>query len=171
MTISVQDKILHVDNTTFKEEYKVLLTWRRGQVKGSSDQNFTFLLWTHKNNQDVRVNDEGLPWSMERDSLFDDGQEEIRKPGRKIVGEMKLGSIKARLTPWAPELRSSSFSACHLVEPKLLKEMCDAIVTLTDCLALERGSELQHKNSGIVLGQKKIIMSLSRLIQISEKPL
>jgi len=68
--INAQDNMLHVDNTPFKEEYKVLLNWRRGQVKGPSGQNFTFLPWTHKGNRDVRIDEEGAPWSTERDSLF-----------------------------------------------------------------------------------------------------
>ncbi|KAI1733756.1 hypothetical protein F4680DRAFT_440679 [Xylaria scruposa] len=70
ISINAQDNMLHVDNTPFKEEYKVLLNWRRGQAKGPSGQNFTFLPWTHKGNRDINVNKEGEPWSSERDSLF-----------------------------------------------------------------------------------------------------
>ncbi|TEY85138.1 hypothetical protein BOTCAL_0017g00520 [Botryotinia calthae] len=70
IAINAQDNMLHVDNTPFKEEYKVLLNWQRGQVKGPSGQNFTFLPWTHKGNRDILVSSDGLPWSTERDSLF-----------------------------------------------------------------------------------------------------
>jgi hypothetical protein len=70
MSINAQDNMLHVDNTPFKEEYKVLLNWRRGQVKGPSGQNFTFLPWTHKGNRDILVDERGVPWSTERDSVF-----------------------------------------------------------------------------------------------------
>ncbi|KAI0452497.1 hypothetical protein F5B21DRAFT_483209 [Xylaria acuta] len=70
ISINAQDNMLHVDNTPFKEEYKVLLNWRRGQAKGPSGQNFTFLPWTHKGNRDININKQGEPWSSERDSLF-----------------------------------------------------------------------------------------------------
>ncbi|KAI0521683.1 hypothetical protein F5B22DRAFT_662014 [Xylaria bambusicola] len=70
ISINAQDNMLHVDNTPFKEEYKVLLNWRRGQVKGPSGQNFTFLPWTHKGNRAINFNSQGEPWSSERDSLF-----------------------------------------------------------------------------------------------------
>jgi len=70
ISINAQDNMFHVDNTPFKEEYKVLLNWRRGKAKGPSGQNFTFLPWTHKGNRDILVDDSGLPWSTERDSLF-----------------------------------------------------------------------------------------------------
>ncbi|TGO50691.1 hypothetical protein BCON_0178g00170 [Botryotinia convoluta] len=70
IAINAQDNMLHVDNTPFKEEYKVLLNWQRGQVKGPSGQNFTFLPWTHKGNRDILASNDGLPWSTERDSLF-----------------------------------------------------------------------------------------------------
>ncbi len=68
--INAQDNMLHVDNTPFKEEYKVLLSWERGQVKGPSGQNFTFLPGTHKGNRDILIDKAGGPWSTERDSLF-----------------------------------------------------------------------------------------------------
>ena len=61
ISINAQDNMLHVDNIPFKEEYKVMLNWRRGQVRGPSGQNFTFLPWTHKGNRDILVNEEGLP--------------------------------------------------------------------------------------------------------------
>lgn len=70
ISINAQDNMLHVDNTPFKEEFKVLLNWRRGEVKGPSGQNFTFLPWTHKGNRIVLTDDAGSPWSSERDSLF-----------------------------------------------------------------------------------------------------
>ncbi|KAH7028791.1 uncharacterized protein B0I36DRAFT_374543 [Microdochium trichocladiopsis] len=70
ININAQDDMLHVDNTPFKEEYKILLTWRRGKAQGASGQNFTFLPGTHKGNRDILVDNCGDPWSTERDSLF-----------------------------------------------------------------------------------------------------
>jgi hypothetical protein len=49
--------------------------------------------------------------------LCEDGREEIRKKGRKLIGEMKKDAIMTRLKPWTPELRSGLFSARDLVKP------------------------------------------------------
>ncbi|KAM0312610.1 hypothetical protein ACHAO8_006141 [Botrytis cinerea] len=68
IAINAQDNTLYVDNTPFKEEYKVLLNWQCGQVKDPSGQNFTFLPLTHKDNRDILTSNDGLPWSTERDS-------------------------------------------------------------------------------------------------------
>jgi hypothetical protein len=70
ISVAAQDNMLHVDNTPFKEEYKILLIWQRGQVKGPSGQNFTFLPCTHEGNRSVQLDDAALPWSSEGDSLF-----------------------------------------------------------------------------------------------------
>jgi hypothetical protein len=363
ISINAQDNTLHVDNTPFKEEYKVLLTWRRGQVKGPSGQNFTFLPWTHKGNRDVLIDEGGMPWSTERDSVFasheainglldfqkeikgisrvveathpeqplailfpagalahhryrtevgdprsciitafhlsskhpgqiselplisgrkrnlieflvghqdensndeflellksesprielklqelfhathpsklidiaslalkgekltqwrnavvdastpqthkynanlhlskvdfsniealtenlaaimdydkhcnlqmilyEDGREEIRKPGRKIIGEMKKDAITKRLQPWMSELRSGSFSLQDLVEPKTLRVMCDAVASLSKNLAQSFDSKVKKVKAKVhehVVGEKKIFMSLSRLM-------
>ncbi|CCD55752.1 hypothetical protein BofuT4_P153140.1 [Botrytis cinerea T4] len=69
IAINAQDNTLYVDNTPFKEEYKVLLNWQCGQVKDPSGQNFTFLPLTYKGNRDILTSNDGLPWSTERDSL------------------------------------------------------------------------------------------------------
>jgi hypothetical protein len=354
ISINAQDNMLHVDNTPFKEEYKVLLNWRRGKAKGPSGQNFTFLPWTHKGNRDILKDDSGLPWSTERDSLFvshdainglfdfqketkgisrvveathpdqplailfpagalvhhryrteggdprsciitayhlsskhpghivdlpqisgrkktlieflvghqdehsnddfldlllsesqriedkiqelfqpshpstlidleplalkgerlsqwrnavvaapspltiklnrnlhlsgtdfsglealtealaaimmydkhgllqlilyEDGREEIRKPARKLIGEMKKDAITIRLKPWTPQLRSSSFSTNDLVEPKTLKVMCDAVAALASNLVQGPDTEAE------CTGQRKMFKSLSRLM-------
>lgn len=360
LSINAQDNMLHVDNTPFKEEYKVLLNWRRGQVKGPSGQNFTFLPWTHKGNRDILVDAEGLPWSTERDSLFvshdainglfefqkqvkgsssvveakhpdqplaivfpagalvhhryrteegdprsciitafhlsskhpgqisdlppisgrkkslieflvghqdensndelldllsnessriedklnqllqpshpsklidigplalkgerliqwrnaivsapspvvhkynnnlrlsdadfsnlnalterlaaimdydkhcnlqmilyKDGREEIRKPGRKIIGEMKKDNIIARLKPWTPELCPGPFSAHDLVDPKTLRIFCDAVAALAKHLAQDPNTEGEGNEPERMTGQRKMFMSLSRLM-------
>ncbi|KAF2421218.1 hypothetical protein EJ08DRAFT_690231 [Tothia fuscella] len=71
ISINAQDNMLHIDNTPFKEEYKVLLNWQRGQVQGPSGQNFTFLPWTHKGNRDVLADQGGMPYHEAIDGLFD----------------------------------------------------------------------------------------------------
>ena len=70
ISANAQDNMLHVDNTPFREEYKVLLGWRKGSPEGPCGQNFTFLPGTHKGNRNILIDDYGRPWSTERDSLF-----------------------------------------------------------------------------------------------------
>lgn len=70
ISVNAQDNMLHIDNTPFREEYKVLLGWERGQVKGPTGQNFTFLPGTHKGNRSIRTDGQAQPWSTENDSLF-----------------------------------------------------------------------------------------------------
>ncbi|KAI4600078.1 hypothetical protein KJ359_001179 [Pestalotiopsis sp. 9143b] len=70
ISVNAQDNMLHIDNTPFREEYKILLGWEQGQVKGPTGQNFTFLPGTHKGNRPIRVDSQSQPWSTENDSLF-----------------------------------------------------------------------------------------------------
>ena len=67
---NAQDNMLHIDNTPFRDEYKVLVVWKRGEVKGPSGQNFTFLPGTHQGNRDIFVDQSGMPFSTERENLF-----------------------------------------------------------------------------------------------------
>ncbi|EEA22451.1 hypothetical protein EYB26_007461 [Talaromyces marneffei] len=70
ISVNAQDNMLHIDNTPFRDEYKILLCWKRNEPVGPSGQNFTFLPGTHKGNRDILVGQDGQPWSTERDSLF-----------------------------------------------------------------------------------------------------
>jgi hypothetical protein len=70
ISVNAQDNMLHVDNTPFRQEYKILLAWEKGTAKGPTGQNFTFLPGTQKGNRLVRVNERSQPWSTENDSLF-----------------------------------------------------------------------------------------------------
>ena len=70
VSVNVQDNMLHIDNTPFREEYKVLDGWQRDVPKGPAGQNFTYIPGTHKGNRDVLLNASGEPWSTERYSLF-----------------------------------------------------------------------------------------------------
>lgn len=62
--------MLHIDNTPFNDEYKILITWRRGTAQGPAGQNFTFLPGTHKLARTCFVNEDGVPWSSENASIF-----------------------------------------------------------------------------------------------------
>lgn len=70
ISVNAQDNMLHIDNTPFREEYKILLDWEKGEVKGPTGQNFTFLPGTHKGNRLIRVDERSQPWSTENSSLF-----------------------------------------------------------------------------------------------------
>ncbi|OIW26590.1 hypothetical protein CONLIGDRAFT_672122 [Coniochaeta ligniaria NRRL 30616] len=70
ISVNAQDNMLHVDNTPFREEYKILLGWEKGEVKGPTGQNFTFLPATHKGNRLIRTDGQSQPWSSENDSLL-----------------------------------------------------------------------------------------------------
>lgn len=49
MSVLAQDNMLHIDNTPFNDEYKVLLTWEKDKASGPKRQNqFVFLPGTHK---------------------------------------------------------------------------------------------------------------------------
>jgi hypothetical protein len=96
--------------------------------------------------------------------LYEDGREEIRKPARKIIGEMKKEGIKTRLKPWTAELRPGSFSVHDLVEPRTLRVMCDAIAAMAKHLAQDLGPDVESQRSERTIGQTKMFNSLSRLI-------
>ncbi|KAK2028388.1 hypothetical protein LX32DRAFT_683241 [Colletotrichum zoysiae] len=70
LSVNAQDNMLHVDNTPFREEYKILLGWEKGEVKGPTGQNFTFLPGTHMGTRSIRTDRQSQPWSTENDSLF-----------------------------------------------------------------------------------------------------
>ncbi|REL79822.1 hypothetical protein DSI23_13230, partial [Mycobacterium tuberculosis] len=70
LSVLAQDNMLHIDNTPFNDEYKILITWRRGTAQGPAGQNFTFLPGTHKLARTCFVNEDGVPWSSENASIF-----------------------------------------------------------------------------------------------------
>lgn len=70
ISVKAQDNMLHIDNTPFRNEYKVLVGWERNLAKGPSGQNFAFLPGTHRGNRDILLNDNNQSFSSERESLF-----------------------------------------------------------------------------------------------------
>ncbi|MFE4976390.1 hypothetical protein ACFRAR_30335 [Kitasatospora sp. NPDC056651] len=70
LSVLAQDNMLHIDNTPFNDEYKILVTWRRGTTEGPSGQNFTFLPGTHKLARSCFTDDESTTWSSENASIF-----------------------------------------------------------------------------------------------------
>jgi len=70
LAVQAQDNMLHIDNTPFRKEYKVILTWERGKPSGPKGQNFVFIPGTHKGVRNCQVNSDGMAWSTEDGSIF-----------------------------------------------------------------------------------------------------
>lgn len=70
LAVCAQDNMLHIDNTPFNNEYKVLLTWEKHKASGSKGQNFVYLPGTHKGARNCYVNKDGMVWSTENASIF-----------------------------------------------------------------------------------------------------
>lgn len=65
-----QDNMLHIDNTPFNDEYKLLWLWRKGVPEGPAGQNFTFLPGTNRLVRNCLITDAGEPYSTENASIF-----------------------------------------------------------------------------------------------------
>ncbi len=70
LAVQAQDNMLHIDNTPFRKEFKVIVTWKKGEVSGPSGQNFVFIPGTHKGVRNCQVSPEGKAWSTEDGSIF-----------------------------------------------------------------------------------------------------
>ena len=47
LSIKAQDNMLHIDNSPFRTEYKIIVTWQRGVNSGPKGQAFVFIPGTH----------------------------------------------------------------------------------------------------------------------------
>jgi hypothetical protein len=70
ISVLAQDNMLHIDNTPFNDEYKVILTWEKDKPSGPKGQNFVFLPGTHKGSRNCFVDDSRGAWSSENASIF-----------------------------------------------------------------------------------------------------
>ncbi|WP_170955431.1 hypothetical protein [Ornithinimicrobium cerasi] len=70
ISVLAQDNMLHIDNTPFNDEYKILLTWEKGTTRGPNGQNFTYLPGTHRLARQCEVDDRRGVWSSENCSIF-----------------------------------------------------------------------------------------------------
>ena len=70
LTAQAQDNMLHIDNTPFNDEYKILVNWRQGQAVGPSGQNFVFVPGTHKGFRQSFKGSNGHAWATENGSIF-----------------------------------------------------------------------------------------------------
>lgn len=74
LTVQAQDNMLHIDNTPFRQEFKIILTWERGRVSGPKGQNFVFIPGTHRGVRNCKLTDAGEAWSTEDGSIFTTSQ-------------------------------------------------------------------------------------------------
>ncbi|QVL55196.1 MAG: hypothetical protein KFB95_07745 [Simkaniaceae bacterium] len=70
ISVLAQDNMLHIDNTPFNDEYKVILTWEKDKPSGPKGQNFVFLPGTHKGSRNCFVDESRGAWSSENASIF-----------------------------------------------------------------------------------------------------
>jgi len=70
LAVQAQDNMLHIDNTPFRKEFKIILTWERGKPSGPKGQNFVFIPGTHKGVRNCNVSATGKAWSTEDGSIF-----------------------------------------------------------------------------------------------------
>ncbi len=70
LTARAQDNMLHIDNTPFSDEYKVLVTWECEKASGPKGQNFVFIPGTQKWARNCFRWEDGHAWSTENASVF-----------------------------------------------------------------------------------------------------
>lgn len=70
ISVLAQDNMLHIDDTPFRDEYKVLLTWEKNQPSGPKGQNFVFLPGTQKGCRNCFSDEKRGIWSSENASIF-----------------------------------------------------------------------------------------------------
>lgn len=70
ISVRAQDNMLHIDNTPYRDEYKILVTWEKGKASGPKGQNFVFLPGTHKGVRDSLIGEDGEVHSTENASIF-----------------------------------------------------------------------------------------------------
>jgi hypothetical protein len=70
ISVLAQDNMLHIDNTPFNDEYKIILTWEKDKPSGPKGQNFVFIPGTHQGARNCFADGDGNAWSTENASIF-----------------------------------------------------------------------------------------------------
>lgn len=68
--VVARDNTLHLDNSPFMDEYKVVVTWTLGSVRGPSGQGLTYLPHTSRLFRQCIVAPDGSVWSDEDACIF-----------------------------------------------------------------------------------------------------
>ena len=89
LAVQAQDNMLHIDNTPFRREFKIIVTWERGKPSGPKGQNFVFIPGTHKGVRNCNVSENRKAWSTEDGSIFTSKEavQSIFDLQQKITGE------------------------------------------------------------------------------------
>lgn len=97
ISVLAQDNMLHIDNTPFNDEYKVILTWEKNTPSGPKGQNFVFLPGTHKGSRNCFLDEIKGAWSTENASIFTTAesidhvfqfQKEVRNSDKPMIVEV-----------------------------------------------------------------------------------
>ena len=96
ISVQAQDNMLHIDNTPFNDEYKILVKWQKGKASGPKGQNFVFLPGTHKGTRNCLVTN-GQAWSSENGSIFITRQaiEKLVDLQKQVLGSNKPVVVEA----------------------------------------------------------------------------
>ncbi|MCG5465150.1 hypothetical protein MED01_003423 [Micromonospora sp. MED01] len=70
LDVVARDNTLHVDNSPFMDEFKVIVTWTMGTGRGPSGQGLTYLPRTNRLLRQCFVDDDGTAWSDEDSCIF-----------------------------------------------------------------------------------------------------
>jgi len=92
LAVQAQDNMLHIDNTPFRREYKIIVTWERGKPSGPKGQNFVFIPGTHKGVRNCFKAEDGSAWSTEDGSIFTstDAVDKIFTAQEKLYGKSPI---------------------------------------------------------------------------------
>ncbi|MCR6490577.1 hypothetical protein M8542_48035 [Amycolatopsis sp. OK19-0408] len=89
LDVVARDNTLHLDNSPFIDEYKVVATWTLGTAEGPSGQGLTYLPGTNKLFRNCFVESDGSVWSDEDACIFPTGArvDEVLEVQAAILGE------------------------------------------------------------------------------------
>ncbi|MEW2317248.1 hypothetical protein [Streptomyces bauhiniae] len=88
--VVARDNTLHLDNSPFMDEYKVVVTWTLGSARGPSGQGLTYVPHTNRLFRQCFVAPDGSVWSDEDACIF---------PSRERVDEVLLAQAGFLDTP------------------------------------------------------------------------
>lgn len=95
ISVKAQDNMLHIDNTPFNDEYKVILTWEKGKVSGPKGQNFVVIPGTHKGARNSFLRND-TAFSTENGSIFitEDTVQQVFDAQKEILGTSEAQVIE-----------------------------------------------------------------------------
>lgn len=99
ISVQAQDNMLHVDNTPFNDEYKVIVTWEKGKASGPKGQNFVYIPATHKGVRQCDITtDTKEAFSTENASIFitEKNIDQIFRLQSEITGRTKPAVVEVR---------------------------------------------------------------------------